>query len=242
MIPVWFAATASAHVPVVYITSADEDWCAVINGTVGSDIVLLMPGIYTGPCDAEAKLSNQPGEQTTVESFDPLDPAVFTGSTADYVLRATGESLLLVQLEFRDLPPGVDAVRVGDIREFWVRYGWFRNLPGHGIVHDGVVDNLVVTDSEFTDVDRPIDLGCDGGCPIPRFEVSESLFVGGSEALAVGAGTWGTIRENVFGDVAVGIRAGGAVGGELELVGNLVDAVGAGIVLESGPVLVDANI
>ena len=43
-----------AHVPVIYVTNPSEDWCGVIAGTLGGDIVMLEPGRYRGPCSIVA--------------------------------------------------------------------------------------------------------------------------------------------------------------------------------------------
>src|SRR5688572_8151418 len=118
---IWLATpVALGHIPVVYITRPTEDWCAVINGTIGNDIVMLEPGTYQGPCDIVAEISDVDLELTTVQSFDPADPPVFLPGAADYVLSVSGHRLILLQLEFEDLPEGVDAVRVDDIRELWI--------------------------------------------------------------------------------------------------------------------------
>lgn len=239
---VWVAAQqpASAHVPVVYFAGPTDDWCAVIDGTVGSDIVMLYPGEYHGPCDVRAHLSNVVTEQTTVQSFDPLNPAVFVGSDTDYVLKMTGESLLVMQVLFRDLPEGVDAIRVDDIRVAWVRYAWFDGVPGAGVVQVGPATELSVTDTEFLDVGRPVDLGCGGACAAATVEVSENFVTRGTVGITVAGGS-GLVIDNVVTQVGVGIAVDGT-GGDLEVVGNLVEASGAAVDVLGGPVVLDANV
>jgi uncharacterized protein (TIGR03382 family) len=225
---------ARAHVPVIYFAGPGDDWCAVINGTEGSDIVMLSGGEYTGPCVVHANVSDTPGEQTTVQSLDPLDPAVFVGSDADFVLRLEGESLLVLELLFRDLPDGIDAVRVGDIREVAVRRSWFHGLGGGGVVQEASVEGgLVVSDTEFLDVARPVTLGCAGACAAGRLEVAESLVVGASTGVTV-AGPAGLVIDNVLVGVTEGIRIDGVPGGAVEVVGNLVEATGAAIAVVGG--------
>jgi hypothetical protein len=238
-----FALTARAHVPVIYVTGPDEDWCAVINGTIGSDIVMLEPGEYVGPCDIVAEPSNQPGEQTTIQSFDPKDPAEFVGSTADYVLHLSGESAILLQLEFQDLPETTDAVRIGDIREAWVRGGIFRDLPGRALVQEGLTELLLVSDAEFRRVGTAITVGCtDGSCSVPALELQENLVVDASVGIVVEPGVWGVIRDNVLSEVDTAVRLTGTPGGELELVGGLYHTRGAAIEVLQGPVTVTTNV
>jgi hypothetical protein len=236
VIALW-SALAQAHVPVIYFAGPADDWCAVINGTEGSDIVMLSGGEYTGPCEVHANVSDTPGEQTTVQSLDPLDPAVFVGSDADHVLRLRGESLLLLELMFRDLPAEVDAVRVADIREIAVRRSWLRGLAGGGVVQESDVEGgLVVSDVEFTDVARPVVLGCGGACGAGRLEVSENLLVGAVAGVAVD-GPGGLIIDNVVVGAGDGIRVDGA----FELIGNLVQAEAAAIAV-TGSASVRSNV
>jgi hypothetical protein len=243
MIPLFTIGQALAHVPVIYITSPEEDWCAVINGTVGSDIVMLTPGVYTGPCDIVAKLSDQPGEQTVVESFDPLYPAVFAAGDADYVLHTSGESLLVMQVEFADLPAGVTAIRVGALREMWVRYSWFRDIAGDAVVQEGDVGVFSITDSEFVGVGNPIRIGCeDGSCSSPVFDVDENLIVGAAEGIRIGPGSAGTIRDNVIVSSGAGIRITGDTTSEIEINGGLYETTGPAIHIVRGPVLARANV
>jgi hypothetical protein len=236
-------APARAHVPVIYVTGPDEDWCAVINGTVGSDIVMLEPGEYLGPCDIVAEPSNQPGEQTTVQSFDPKMPAEFVGSAADYVLHASGESVVLLQLEFRDLPEHIDAVRIGDIREAWVRGGVFRDLPGRAIVQQGLTEQLLISDAEFCRVGVAVTAGCaDGSCAVPSLEIQENLVVGALTGIVIEPGVWGVLRDNVLSEVDTALQLSGTPGGELVAVGGLYEARGAAIEVLQGPVTVTTNV
>lgn len=236
---------ASAHVPVIYFAGPEDDWCGVINATQGSDIVMLYGGQYVGPCDIEAKPSTLIGEQTTVQSFDPLDPAVFATSDADYVLRLSGESLLVLQLQFQDLPADIDAIRIDGIRTVWVRFSWFRDLAGRAVVQTGLADELQVTDSEFTSVALPVDVGCGGACPLEVLEVSENLVIGGDVGITVANGS-GLVIDNVISGAATGLVAwggGGAGSGvPLEITGNLVDAVGDAIAVTAGPLRLTANV
>lgn len=243
MIAVFALSSAFAHVPVVYIAGPDEDWCAVINGTVGSDIVMLTPGEYRGPCDIVAKLSNQAGEQTVVQSFDPLYPAVFVAGDADYVLHTSGESLLLMQVAFEDLPIGVTAVRVGTIHEMWVRYAWFRGVAGDAVVQNGAIDVFSVTDSEFTGVGTAIRIGCDdGSCAAPLFDVDENLIVDSGVGVAIARGSFGTVRDNVIVGTGTAIRVSGDPAGEIEISGGLYQTAGPALDVVRGPVLVRANV
>lgn len=219
----------------MYLAGPADDWCAVINGTIGNDIVLLSPGEYTGPCDANADLSDIAAEETAVASLDPLLPAVFVGSAADYVLRFTGERLLLLEVVFRDLPPGVDAVRADGIRELWLKRVRFEG-GDRGLVQVGTVEELRVVETSFLSTARPLDLGCDGGCPVPLVEVSSDLVVGGVEAVHLGEGTVGSVLDNVI----VGVEAGVVAGAGVEVRGNLIEATS--VALSGAPTEVEANV
>src|SRR5688572_16135139 len=94
------AAPASAHVPVIYVTTPKEDWCGVIAAALGGDIIQLAPGTYTGPCAIEGKVSDPIGESTIVQSLDPTDHAVFTAGAVDHVLALSGVRIVLLQVTF----------------------------------------------------------------------------------------------------------------------------------------------
>ncbi|MEZ4241465.1 MAG: hypothetical protein R3F59_36010 [Myxococcota bacterium] len=238
---IWaLAAAAQAHVPVLYFAGPDDDWCGVFNASEGSDVIMLDPGEYRGPCVLHANLSNVPGEQTTLQSLDPLDPAVFVGSDADYVLHVEGESLLLLELSFRDVPAGIDPVRIGGIREIAVRRSWFSGGDAGVVQLPGVVEGLAVSDTQFVDVGRAVTVGCGGACEAERVDVSQNLVLGGLRGLEVG-GTGGLVLDNVLSGVGEGIAIVGAAGGEVEVAGNLVDATGAAIRVDGGA-LVRANV
>ncbi|MEM6927694.1 MAG: hypothetical protein AAF602_12245, partial [Myxococcota bacterium] len=232
---------ASAHVPIIYITGPDEDWCEVINGTIGNDVVYLLPGTYQGPCEARADLSDVPAEQTTVTSFDETDPAVFGGSTGDFVLRFSGERLQIRDVAFRDLPEGVDAIRVGGIKELWVKRVAFTRVAGRGVVQDGPVDELRVLDTAFRDVAHPLTAGGCADCTVPQLVVNDNLVTGATVGLAVGRGATGELEDNVLVRVDEGLQLDGT-DGALTVAGAFVDAAGDGVVVSGGPVTVRASI
>ncbi len=234
----WLAASAAAHIPILYVAGPDDDWCAVINGTIGNDVVFLLPGTYEGPCDVTADLSDVASEQTTVASFDEQDPAVFRGSSGDYVLRITGERLQLRDVQFRDVT--VDAVRVGPIKELWLKRVAFSNVDGRGLVQQGAVEDLRVLDVAFRDVARPLESGGCEGCAA-SLVVSDTLVIGGTVGIAAGEGVTGRIDDTVLFGVDVGMVLDGT-GGGLTLSGNAVDAVGEGIGILGGPVTMTSSI
>lgn len=241
LLPVLLAGVARAHVPIIYIASPEDDWCALINGTQGSDIVMLMPGEYRGPCDIEAKPSNMPGEQTTVQSFDPEDPARLSGSDADYVLRLTGERIILLQLLFEDLPEGIDAVRVGDVQEAWLRYNSFRDITGRAVVLDGTVGSLLVEGNELSRVGEGLSIGCEV-CSAPEIEIVNNLVLDSTIGLSIGPSASGILIDNVISGTERGVRLAGSEGSELVLTGGLYETTGPAIEVLSGPVTIDTNI
>jgi hypothetical protein len=190
--PWWLAAVASAHVPVIYVVGPTEDWCATINGTIGNDLVMLLPGEYRGPCVITADLSDVPVEETLLVSFDPADPAVFTGSDADFVLSIDGQRLVVWQLVFRGLGPGVDAVRVGPMVRTWIRASTFDSVET-AVRQVGDVGELLVTQNHFVDVGTGVVIGCAGGaCSAPAFEVHDNWFERTALAFDVATGSTGT--------------------------------------------------
>lgn len=229
----WVGA-AHGHVPVVYITGPTEDWCAVINGTIGNDMVFLAEGEYTGPCEIRADLSDVPAEQTTVASLDGSHPAVFVGASGDLVLRFSGERLLLRDVRFAALPAGVDAIRVGTMKELWVSRVTFESVPGAGIRQEGVVDELRVLDSGFYQVDHPLIAG-----PSPLLILADDLIVGAVRAFELGPGSVATVEDVVLVDVGEGLVADDA---DLEVVGSFVQATGAGVRATGGELLLTSSI
>ncbi|MEL6151405.1 MAG: hypothetical protein AAFR56_17395, partial [Chloroflexota bacterium] len=134
-----------------------------------------------------------PAEQTTVTSFDETDPAVFAGSTGDYVLRFSGERLQIRDVAFRDLPAGIDAIRVGGIKELWVKRVAFTRVAGRGVVQDGPVDELRVLDTAFHDVAHPLTAGGCLDCTVAELVVNDNLVRGATVGLRVGAGATGEL-------------------------------------------------
>lgn len=241
MIALWVAA-AQAHVPQIWVAGPDDDWCAVIDGARGDDIVMLEPGVYTGPCDLVAKLGNppDPGELTIVESIDPTDPATFVAGDADYVLRIDGVAMMLLQLAFADLPDGVDAVRVGDIEHGWVRYCWFDDVAGVAVRQVGVSPRVWVTDSEFHRVGVATDLGCDGGCPVDDLQIVENLVVDGGVGHHIGAGSSALVSDEVVYGVTTGVVLDG--GGGTTIDGVIVRATEVGVDIADGPAQISASV
>ena len=110
MILAWLTSTAMAHIPVVFVTTPEEDWCAVINAVQGGDVVMFTPGDYYGPCDIVASAPIKGGEITIIESVDPQDPAIFHNGGGDYILSVTGPSVTLMLMDFTEVPASTRAI------------------------------------------------------------------------------------------------------------------------------------
>jgi hypothetical protein len=242
--PWWLAAVASAHVPVIYVVGPTEDWCATINGTIGNDLVMLLPGEYRGPCVITADLSDVPVEETLLVSFDPADPAVFTGSDADFVLSIDGQRLVVWQLVFRGLGPGVDAVRVGPMVRTWIRASTFDSVET-AVRQVGDVGELLVTQNHFVDVGTGVVIGCAGGaCSAPAFEVHDNWFERTALAFDVATGSTGTFTDDVVTGAGTALRTAGDVavtGAWFQSAGPAVDATAGTLTLGSSVVAGDVT-
>ena len=148
-----------------------------------------------------------------------------------------------MQVAFEDLPATVTAVRIGDIRDAWVRYDWFENVAGDAIVQRADVAQLFVTDTEFTGVGAAIRIGCDDGtCSTPLFDVSDNLIVGSELGITIAPGSWGTALDNVVSSTGTAIRVSGDPRGTIEIAGGLLETTGPALEVLAGPVLARANI
>ncbi len=188
MLLLLLAATAQGHVPEVFITTADEDWCAVIESAAGGDYVLLEPGDYTGPCDVVSKVSDPPGEVTIVQSLDPTQPArMLHDGSSPYIISLAGDVGLLLDLDFGEVPDDVVAVELREGANLGVRNGRFggagtavRQVANIGIV--GLRDSHYVAATGVA-----LDLGCEGACAPDTVEISNNLVDGGAPRFRVHA-------------------------------------------------------
>ncbi len=235
---------AFAHTPVIYITGPSEDWCSVINGVLGGDIVMLEGGNYSGPCDIVAPVPDISGEQTTVQSLDPIDPAVFTGSATDHVLGVSGDRLMLQQLEFEGVPAGIDAVRVvAPTETLELRFDVFRSMEGTPLAVRADVADLRVSDTELQGVEARLVAGCvDGGCTMGNVSVVDNLLVD-SAGLTIGRWGAGEVRDNtVYNASGPALRLATSGAGELLVERNLFSGSVAAMQLDGGPAVVRNNV
>lgn len=178
---------ASAHIPVIYIVGPDDDWCTAIDDALGGDVIMLLPGDYTGACDIVAEGSDPVGEMTSVQSFDASAPARFVhDGVSDHILSVSGVMLTLLQVDFGELPAGVTGVEVREGDDLTVRYCTFEGGDGAGIVQTAPVSTLRVLDNRFVGFEGVgIDLGCDGSCGIDDLLLAGNVVDGGAAALRV---------------------------------------------------------
>lgn len=233
----WWIPLAQAHTPVIYITDPDEDWCGVIASALGGDIVMLEPGTYTGPCTIEARAPDKLGEQTIVQSFDPMDLAVLEPAPgSDHVLQISGDRLVVLQLAFRNVPAGVDAIQILDIEEAKIRWIEMEDSEGHGIRQLGDAAIVSISDSIFLDVAHPIALGCPG-CLLSELVIDDALLVGPRVGIEVGPGVPGTLVDTlVTAATDTAVRLSG--GASLTIDGLLLESSGDALALQQGPALI----
>jgi hypothetical protein len=224
--------TAGAHIPVIWL-AGPTDYCEVLAGTIGNDFVMLEPGEYRGPCRFDANLSDVPVELTTLQSLDPANPAVFVGTSGDVVLELGGERVILLAVTFRDLPAGVDAVRLDAPREAWVRQVTFEDVAGTAVRALG--GEVHVVGSTFRDVGTAVQLDC-VPC-VPAADLADNLVSGATLAVGVGPGGSAVVRDDVY-VAATGVRSDG----DVVLDGLLVDASAVGLDLGQGPAVVSASV
>ena len=233
----WWSVLARAHTPVIYITDPGEDWCGVISTALGGDIVMLEPGTYTGPCTIEAQASDQLGEQTIVQSFDPMDLAIIEASPgSDHILQLSGDRLVVLQLAFRDVPAGVDAIQILDIEEARVRWIEMEDSEGVGVRQLGDVGLLSISDSSFLDVARPIEVGCPG-CVLSELVIDDALLVGPQVGISVGGGGRIELLDTlVTAATDTAVELGGST--DLLIDGLLLESTGDALALSQGPALI----
>jgi hypothetical protein len=234
------ASSAFAHVPVVYVTTSEEDWCGVIEQALGGDIIMLAPGTYTGPCVIVGKVSDPIGENTTVQSLDPTNPAVLVAGEGDHVLSVSGVRLVLFELTFAGLPPGVDAIHLGDADDVWVRYSAFEGVGGAAVRQTGDLVDVIVENNTFTDGGALAVFGCDGTCTTATALVEDNFVEAAGEGITLSAPSVATVRDNVLlGIAGTGIRVSG---GDAVVEGNLVESAATGVEVTAGPALVRSQI
>jgi len=188
MLLLLLAATARGHVPEVFITTADEDWCALIESVAGGDYVLLEPGDYQGPCDVVSKVSDPPGEVTIVQSLDPTQPArMLHDGASPYILSLAGDVGLLLDLDFGEVPDGVVAVELREGANLGVRNARFGG-PGTAVRQVADIDIVGLRDCHYVGATGvALDTGCDGVCVPGTVEISNNLIEGGSPRFLVHA-------------------------------------------------------
>jgi hypothetical protein len=230
----WWIGAASAHVPVIWV-AGPADWCDVLAGTIGNDFVMLEPGEYRGPCTFDARPSDIDAELTTLQSLDPGDPAVFVGTDGDHVVRITGRRAIVLAVTFRGLPAGVDAIRLDEPLEAWIRSVTFEDVAGTAVRAAGTQQNVV--SSRFVGVGTAIHAACAGAPCATEVSVADNLVVDSLVALEVDALAAVAARDDVYAAV-VGIRSAGAVTAD----GLLVDAGEVALELGAGPAVVTATV
>jgi len=236
------AASAMAHIPDIWVTGPDDDWCAVANSVQAGDIIMLVAGDYYGPCDIVG-LPPMDAEITIIESLDPQDPAILHNGGGDYILSLTGSTSAIMLMEFRDVPAGTSAIELRAGNDLSIRFNEFHDLEGDAVVTAGSVIGGQVNDNTFTGIGgTAFQFGCDdGNCVFVDVDVHENLVEGAGSGFLFGPGSWGVLEDNTIAGVAdVGVSiAGGTETSVLEQ--NFVEA-GADAMIIGGSAWVDNNI
>ncbi len=203
---------AKAHIPIIYITDASEDWCSVIATAKGGDSVMFQPGTYTGSCEVEARPDDKKEPLTILQAFDVEDPPVFSpGPDDDFVFRVWGLDLVMLELVFTGGNADTTMVLADDIDKLFLRFVHMRDVPGTGLRFEGDVDEIGVLNSTFERVAHPVDLSCTKECSLQSYLVDNSLFVDPVTAIRIGEPAPGEVRDVlVFGasDAAVDATVG----------------------------------
>ncbi len=243
MLGLVFAWTAAAHIPELYIVGPDDDWCRTVGDAQTGDVLMLLPGDYWGPCEVDGNPPDYPGEIFTIQSFDIYEPARLHAGVGEYVLRLTGQDILLTALSFDGVPEGVDAVVVESVDSI-IRFCTFTGVAGRGVVAGKVAQRTTVSDVSFMGGDgTAVEVGCDdGACANMGFVLSDNLVVGVDRGVVVHPGSSGRVADNVLDGGRIGIQVtGGALDDLVTVEGNLIRA-DTGIVVNGGPALVRSNI
>jgi len=214
VILIGLASAALAHIPVVWITTPDEDWCAVINGVEGGDVVMFVGGDYHGPCDIVASAPVIGGEITIIESLDPQNPAIFRNGGGDYIFSVTGPAVTLMLMDFTEVPAGTAAIELRGGETTAVRFNHFYDIEGDAIRTTGSVEGLSVNDNDFLNLGGSVvNMGCmDGSCVVGGGDVFENLVIGAGSGFALGPGSAGFVTDNTLSGLAgVGIEVAASV-------------------------------
>ena len=234
------AQSAGAHETMIFETTAEEDWCSVINETaMPGDIIRLAPGDYIGPCAISRTPPEEQDEYTIVMSLDPENPArILHDGESAMQLTVEGDQVMLLSLDFGPVPDEVIPVEVLGPREIWIRYNRFSDHGGTAVKVSSAVDGLHILDNDFEAVDRPIDL--DLGEGESWVDLGYNRIRGASLGARV-RGEWrGWIRENVIWDAVQGMDVEAT--GELEVRGNWIRFSQQGIDLTTSSAQIEANI
>lgn len=200
--------TLLAHIPVIYVTRPDEDWCAVIAGALGGDIIMLEPGEYVGGCEIDALVADKKGERTILQSFYPDTPAVIRApETGEASLSVSGQALVMLQLVFEGGAPGQAHIELESMDEFTLRRTHMRGDVDAGVRLVGSTGQVRIDNTIFEGLPEALDLDC---CSLSGLELDRNVIDGGG--ISVSADVEGLIRDTtVLGAPDVALSwAGGA--------------------------------
>ena len=231
---------ARAHDTQIFEVSPGEDWCATVNEVaMPGDIIRLAPGDYPGPCAISRTPPEEQDEYTMVMSQDPANPArIVHDGESDFLITLEGDQLMLLSLEFGEVPEGMIPVEIIGTREIWLRYNRFGANAGTAVKVSGPVEGLHLLDNEFDGVALPFDLELGAGAS--WVDVGDNR-IREAEIGVRATGEWrGWIRNNVLWDVTQGALV--EAGGSLDVRGNWIRFEQQGLDLVAAEAQIEANI
>ena len=195
-----------AHIPVIYVTNPAEDWCTVIDNTLGGDIVMLEPGTYSGTCDITARQPQEPQEHTIIQSFDPDNLAVIqAGEDGGPALRVTGERLVLLQLILQGTSEA-PVIEIDEFDDIVLRWLEIDAQGGPAVRQTSLINELVVESTTISNFSTGLDLDCED-CTLLDLRVHNSVFTDGSDAVSAVADTLSLSNLFISSLDGVGLRA-----------------------------------
>jgi hypothetical protein len=214
----WFSMLGWAHAPELFITSAEEDWCGVIDAALTGDTIMLQPGTYSGPCEVTNNLPDYPGERLHIQSFDTNEPAVLLPGEGGVALEIHGPEVTVSVLHIRGIEKGQAGIVVRS-KNAELRFLDMEVRGGVGILLTGSAGApWVHEDRIWGGQGTGIEVGCEvGDCPVTSFELNDN-WVSSELGVRVHSGTSGTLRDNVVDQAQVGLWVEGATW----VTGNLV--------------------
>ena len=196
-------------------TSADEDYCAVINAAGPGDEVRLAAGRYTSPCSIRA--SGEMGRPLVIRSGSEVDGerAVFAypGRSSNVIDLRMVSYVQLIGLEFDHSENDIDGIKIHASSDVLIARCRFRDMGGVSIsAPDGSTARLTIRQNRLVDLRATgMYFGCHDGSSCQSTDLLvENNFIQGvtPRGSSVGYGmqlklnSYGVVRDNTVYDTA----------------------------------------